>query len=178
MEHSHDDAQPLTCPRQGFSRQETMVLTDLTSSRLAYLDRTNVINPTKYGDHEKSQVVYSWEQLLQLRAINYLKQKISLETTRKIVRYLDEVGIAQDWGDRHLVIVDENIFTSNQDWSDMPQIMKDVATDRPEGFTVVIFPKIDSIISDVWRSAFDSGLIDAETFVERAKKDTLTLLNC
>jgi len=176
MERSRD-TQPCNCPTQGFTRQETIILTDITSSRLAYLDRVNIIIPQKYGSHKKPRVDYSWEQVLQLRAITHLKQTISLDLTRKIVHYFDEIGIAQDWGDRHLVIAGEDIFTSKPDWSDMAQIMSDAAADRPEDFTVVVFPNIDRIVSDVCRVAIDSNLIDIETFIERAKIGMPALLN-
>jgi len=176
--HDHDDNRKCTCPRQGFNRQETMVLTDITSSRLSYLDRTGIVVPQKYGSHKKPHLIYSWEQVLQLRAITHLKQKISLDLTRKIVGYFNEIGISQNWGDLQLVIAGEDIFAVEPDWSDMPQIMLAAASACQDEFTVVVFPKIDCIVSDVWRVAIDSNLIDTETFVERAKKDAPVLLNC
>src|SRR4028119_1855483 len=101
---------PCTCLHQGFDRKETMFLANVTSSRLAYLDRQKVIVPQKSGSGKKPHILYSWEQVLQLRAIAHFKQKISLALTKKIVKYFNEIGLVENWGDRHLVIVDDNIY--------------------------------------------------------------------
>ena len=64
---------------EGFTRQETLALTKTTSSRLAYLDRTEVVIPEKYGNSKKPTVIYSWNQVLEIRAINRHLQNINWE---------------------------------------------------------------------------------------------------
>lgn len=170
---------PCTCLHQGFDRQETMLLASVTSSRLAYLDRQKVIVPQRLGITKKTQIIYSWEQVLQVRLLTNFKQKISLALIKKIVRYFNDVGLIENWGDRHLVIIDDDFYSVAPDWSNMPEIMRSgfLANDRNE-FIVIVLPDIEVIIDDVWQRAIDSDSIDTDSFVERAKVDPPVLLNC
>jgi DNA-binding transcriptional MerR regulator len=158
---------------EGFTRQETLALTNTTSSRLAYLDRTGVVVPEKYGNSKKPTVIYSWKQVLEIRAINDLRQKISLQTVRKIVQFLDESGFDTSLKDKHLVVVNDEVFWVMPDWSDMPRIMK-VAGKKNKGlgqFVLIVLPPISDIIKAVWETAKNSKVIDFESFKRRAKAE-------
>lgn len=170
---------PCSCLHQGFDRQETMLLASVTSSRLAYLDRQKVIVPQKLGITRKPQIIYSWEQVLQIRMLTYFKQKITLALTKKIVRYFSDVGLIENWGARHLVIIDDEIYPVAPDWWDMPTIMLNASfVHNGDEFVVVVLPNIDKIVNEVWQRAIDSDSIDSDSFVERAKVDPPVLLNC
>lgn len=158
---------------EGFTRQETLALTTTTSSRLAYLDRTGVIVPEKYGNSKKPTVIYSWEQVLEVRAINELRQKVSLQTVRKIVEFLDNTGFDTNLRNKHLVVVNDEVFWVMADWSDMPRVMK-VADKKSKGlgqFVLIVLPPIADIINAVWETAKKSKIIDLESFKRRAKAD-------
>ena len=158
---------------EGFTRQETLALTKTTSSRLAYLDRTGVVVPEKYGNSKKPTVIYSWEQVLEIKAVNDLRQKISLQTVRKIVQFLDESGFDTSLKDKYLVVVNDEVFWVMPDWSDMPRVMK-VADRKNKGlgqFVLIVLPPISDIIKAVWGSAEKSKVIDFESFKRRAKAE-------
>jgi DNA-binding transcriptional MerR regulator len=72
----------------GFTRQETLALTGITSSRLSYLDRTGLVAPVKFGNAKHPQVVYSWEQVLEIKTIGRLREKLSLQEIRKVIDFL------------------------------------------------------------------------------------------
>lgn len=170
---------PCSCLHQGFDRQETMLLASVTSSRLVYLDRQSVIVPQKSGSPKKPHILYTWEQVLQIRILTHFKQKISLALTKKLVRYFNDVGILKNWADRHLVIIDDEIHPVAPDWSNMPEIMRSgfLANDGNE-FTVIVTPHVEGIVDDIWMLAIESDAIDSDSFVERAKVDPPVLLNC
>ncbi len=158
---------------EGFTRQETLALTNTTSSRLAYLDRTGVVVPEKYGNSKKPTVIYRWEQVIEIRVINDLRQKISLQTVRKIVQFLEESGFDTSLKDKHLVVVNDEVFWVMPDWSDMPRIMK-VAGKKNKGlgqFVLIVLPPISDIIKAVWETAKNSKVIDFESFKRRARAE-------
>jgi DNA-binding transcriptional MerR regulator len=158
---------------EGFTRQETLALTKTTSSRLAYLDRSGVIVPEKYGNSKKPTVIYSWEQVLEIRAINDLRQKISLQMVRKIVKFLHESGFEKSIRDKHLVVVNDEVDWVMPDWSDMPRVMK-VADKKNKGlgqFVLIAIPPLSDIIEEVWKTAKKSKVIDFESFKRRAKAE-------
>ncbi len=159
---------------QGFSRHETMVLTDATSSRLAYLDHTGIIVPKKHGNPKKPYITYTWEQVIQIRAITHLKEKIPLALTKKIVDFIDDNGLAINGFDHqflrnYLVIANDDVFVSKPDWSDMRNIMQAVPTRDDDQLTIVVLPSLARIVSDIRQVALDSGAIDMESFELRAK---------
>lgn len=52
-----------------------------------------MVVPQKFGTPKKPTVAYAWEQLLEIRAITNLRQKISLQMVCKLVTFLDEHGL-------------------------------------------------------------------------------------
>ena len=156
---------------EGFTRQETLALTQTTSSRLAYLDRTDVVIPKKYGNPKKPTVIYSWEQVLEIRTIADLRKQISLQMVRKLVAFLDEHGLDTALHDKHLVATPNEVFWVAPDWADMPQVMK-VADRNGQAvgqLVLLILPPLNTVIQDIWEAAKASKVIDFESFKQRAK---------
>lgn len=72
----------------GFTRQETIALTGIGSSRLSYLDRTGLVAPRKFGNSKHPRVIYRWEQVLEIKTIERLREKLSLQEIRKVLEFL------------------------------------------------------------------------------------------
>ena len=69
-----------------FSRRHAVVLARSSPGRLAYLEKTGVIVPQRAGQPPRLEVLYSWEQILEIRAISRLRQHLSFQTIRKILQ--------------------------------------------------------------------------------------------
>ncbi len=161
----------------GFTRKEAMQLTGCTSSRLAYLEKVGLIVPYRYGTSSgRLTVVFSWEQLLEIRAIRNLRQEdVSLETVRKIIEFLDKSGYDNGLRNKQLVVVGDEVFWIEQDWSDfganMPTAIK-VANKKNQGigqYVLLVIPPLIDIVNDIWEAANNSKVIDFESFKQRAK---------
>ena len=76
-----------------FTRQETLVLTRSSPGRLSYLARTGMVVPKKADKDSPATLLYTWEQVLEIRAINVLRQKASFQTIRKILSFFGGVWI-------------------------------------------------------------------------------------
>jgi len=156
---------------EGFTRQETLALTQTTSSRLAYLDRTGVIVPQKYGNPQKPTVIYSWEQVLEIRAIANLRKQISLQMVRQLVAFLDKHGLDTTLHDKHLVTTPSEVFLVSPDWAEMPHVMK-VADRQGAGLgqlVLMVLPPLSTVIQDIWQAAESSNAVDFDSFKQRAK---------
>lgn len=156
---------------EGFTRQEALALTETTSNRLQYLDRTGLVVPERYGNSKKPTVIYTWEQVLEIRAIKNLRQEISLQTVRKIINLLDKSGFDNSLRDKKIVVLNDEVYWVMPDWSDMPRVMK-VADkgDRELGqFMLIVIPPLASVVEEVWEAARQSEVIDFESFRQRAK---------
>lgn len=72
----------------GFLRQEVILLTGAKSGDLSYWDSTGLVAPSKFGNPKHPTVIYSSEQILQIKLIYELKERFSLQVIRGIVEFL------------------------------------------------------------------------------------------
>jgi len=160
----------------GFTRQETIHLAGCTSSRLAYLEKVGLVIPYRFGNNGRPAVVFSWEQLLEIRAIkNLRKEDISLQTVRNIIKFLDESGYDNSLRDKQLVVVGDEVFWIKQDWSDfgdnIPTTVK-VAGKRNRAigqYVLLVIPPLTEIVNEIWEVARRSEVVDFKSFEQRAK---------
>jgi DNA-binding transcriptional MerR regulator len=119
---------------EGFTRRETLALTETTSNRLQYLERVGLVIPERIGATSKPTVLYAWEQILEIRAIKNLRQEASLQTVRKIIKFLDDSGLDDTLRNKQLIVVDNDVFWVRADWKDfseqMPAALKLQATEQ------------------------------------------------
>ncbi|WP_242037601.1 MerR family transcriptional regulator [Coleofasciculus sp. FACHB-SPT9] len=120
-------------------------------------------------------MIFSWEQLLEIRAIRNLREDVSLQTVRKIIKYLDESGCDNSLRDKQLVVVNDEVFWVKQDWSDfgdnLPTAIK-VASKNNKGvgqYVLLVIPSLIDIVNDIWKAAKTSNVVDFQSFKERAK---------
>lgn len=159
----------------GFTRTETLALTETTSNRLQYLEKAGLIIPQRIGRSRKPTVVFTWEQVLEIRAIKHLRQEISLQTVRRVVNFLNESGFNDSLRNKQLVVIDDEVFWIRLDWQDFPEKMPSavkVAGSRGKGvgqYTLLVIPALTEIVNEVWKAAKESETIDFESFKQRAK---------
>jgi DNA-binding transcriptional MerR regulator len=160
---------------EGFTRRETQELTGTTSNRLQYLERSQLVIPHRIGKSRKPTVIYTWEQVLEIRAIKNLRQEISLQTVRKIISFLDESGFDDNLRDKQLIVIDDDVIWIQQDWKDFPEKIppalkvtgkncKDVGQ-----YMLLVIPPLSEIVNEVWAVAEKSNVVDFDSFKQRAK---------
>ena len=99
----------------GFTRQETISLTGITSGRLSYLDRKQIVVPEKDGNPSHPRVVYSWEQVLQIKIIARLREKLSLQEIRSVIDFLKKRNYEPSLFDCQLVLIESKLYLI-EDW--------------------------------------------------------------
>lgn len=156
---------------EGFTRKEVIDLAGTTSNRLQYLERASLITPHRLEKTGRATVLYTWEQLLEIRAIKNLRQSISLQTVRKIIEFLNKSGFDDSLRDKQLICVDEEVYWVNRNWEEMPEILK-VAAKRGKSvgqYTLLVIPALIDIVDEVWEAAEKSNVVDMASFQQRAK---------
>lgn len=96
--------------KNGFNRKETMALTGITSGKLSYWDETELVKPLKLGNEKKPTVIYSWQQIIQLKVIDRLRDTLSLQEIRKVLNFLSEKNYEHSIFECKLFIVDGELF--------------------------------------------------------------------
>jgi DNA-binding transcriptional MerR regulator len=94
----------------GFTRQETIALTGTNSGRLSYLDRTGLVIPEKFGNPLHPKVVYKWQQILEIKTIERLRQKLSLQEIRKVLLFLKSRNYEYSFFKHRLVFVNSQLY--------------------------------------------------------------------
>ena len=94
----------------GFTRQETIALTIISSGRLSYFDRTEFVVPQKFGNTKHPKVVYSWRQVLELKTIESLRERLSLQEIRKVLKFLTERNHEPSFFVHNLVFVNTQLY--------------------------------------------------------------------
>jgi DNA-binding transcriptional MerR regulator len=94
----------------GFTRQETISLTGIDSGRLSYLDRTKLVVPLKFGNPKHPKVVYSWQQVLEIKTIERLRERIPLQEIRKVLKFLNDRDHEPSFFSHNLVFVNEQLY--------------------------------------------------------------------
>ena len=160
---------------EGFTRPETLALTETTSNRLQYLEKKGLVIPERIGKSRKPTVIYTWEQILEIRAIKHLRSEISLQTVRRIVEFLNESGFDDTLRDKQLIVINDEVFWIRQDWQDFPEKMPSavkVAGKSGRGvgqYVLLVIPTLTEIVDEVWEAAGRSEIIDFDSFKQRAK---------
>ncbi|MDZ8069445.1 MAG: MerR family transcriptional regulator [Nostoc sp. DedQUE08] len=160
-----------------FTRRETMELTGATSNQLQYLERSELIKPTReWNGKKKPEVYYSWQQVLDIRAIRNLRETTSLQVIRKILDFFEEYQINKSLRDKRIVAINEEVFWIDHDWSDFAErisVLK-VGDRRGKGigqYTLLVVPALRDIVDEIWDIAKQSKVIDIEDFKRRAKTE-------
>ncbi len=94
----------------GFTRQETIAITGVKSGRLSYLDKTGLVVPEKSGNPKHPRVIYDWEKILQIKIIETLREKLSLQEIRKVIEFLKERNYNPSLFNCKLVFIDKQLY--------------------------------------------------------------------
>jgi len=159
-----------------FTRREVMESTGTTSNRLQYLERAKLVVPTRVEMFDKTNVLYSFEQLLQVRAIKNLRQQISLQQVRKVMSFLNESGFDTKLYDKQLILFEGEVYWVSTNWDNFPEGIPKalkVASKKRKGvgqYVLLVIPPLINVLSEIMKAAKKSKVIDFERFKEKVER--------
>lgn len=107
---------------QGFTRQETIALTGIKSGNLSYLDTKGVVVPKKIGSPRRPKVFYTAEQVIQLKVIHLLRDKLSFSACEIVIGFLKAHNYSPFLFVRDLVLVGDELHLI-KDWEDFGELV-------------------------------------------------------
>lgn len=154
-----------------FTRRETLLLTRSSSSRLNYLERNGIIVPQRFSDRCRPEVSYTWEQILEIRAINKLRRQTSFQTIRKILAFLDEHGIERSLRTKQFLVTPDSVSWIRSRLSGAPEIVQIVGkSNRHAGqLLLTALPPWASLLEDVWDVTKTAKVIDFQRFKQKVE---------
>lgn len=145
----------------GFTRQETLALTGISSGRLSYLDRTGLVLPIKFGNPKHPSVIYSWEQVLQIKTIERLRETLSLQEIRKVLDFLEKRGYEPSIFKCQLALIGSELYLI-EDWEEFGKQVLKVSGKNKGQVAIQSIGSIGDVISDLWKEAEDHHILDFE----------------
>lgn len=149
----------------GFTRQEALAITGITPGRLSYLDKTGLVAPEKIGESKHPRVIYSVGQIIELKVISRLREKLSLQEIRKVLDFLKSRNYEQSLFDCKMIFVDSELYLI-ENWEDFGMtVLK--ASGKNKGQVVIHeIGKIGEVISDLRREAERHQVLDFEKRIQ------------
>jgi DNA-binding transcriptional MerR regulator len=145
----------------GFTRQETIALTGISPNKLSYLDRTGLVVPEKIGNSKHPKVVYRWEKVLEIKMIERLREKLSLQEIRKVLDFLRDINYKSSFFAHHLVFVNSQLYFIEDAKDFGLKVLEASGTNKGQ---VVIreVGMIGNIITELWQEAEKHQVLDFE----------------
>ena len=155
----------------GFTRQETISLTGMKSGKLSYLDETQLVIPHKIGNFRRPKVFYSGEQVLQLKIIQRLREKLSLQEIRKVIKFLKEREYQPTLFECNLVLLGEQLYLI-EDWQEFGMMILEASGSNKGQVVIHQIGKIGDVVSTLNNEAVKSTVPD---YQKRIKGTPLAL---
>jgi len=160
----HKSKQNTTMIR-GFTRQETLSLTGISSGRLSYLDETELVKPQKFGNPKHPKVVYSWEQILQLKVIDRLRERLSLQEIRKVIEFLKERNYKSSLFTCNLVFIGTQLYLI-ENWQDFGALVLEASGKNKGQVVIHEIGAIGEVFSDLREEAEKHHVLDFDKRIE------------
>ena len=132
----------------GLTRQETILLTGVSSSRLSYLDSIGLVSPEKFGNPKHPKVIYSWQKIIQIKIIDMLKKQLSLLEIRKVLEFLEQHNYKPSFFQCNLVFINEQLCLI-ENWQDFGFKVLEASAENKGQLVIHQISAIEKVISEL-----------------------------
>lgn len=145
---------------QGYTRQQAIRLSGLSSNKLSYLDRLGLVSPQKTGNPKKPACIYTWEQIIQLRTIYRLRQDASMQQVTKTLNFLKSLKIDPSIYNNCLVAFNNEIYCIPNNELEINKMIIQLTGKTPEIWTVQSIKPIaiKDVVSDICHLADENKI--------------------
>lgn len=143
----------------GFTRQEALALTGISSGRLSYLDRTGLVVPKKFGNPKHPKVVYTWQQVLEIKTIERLREKLSLQEIRKVLEFLKLKEHKPSFFVHSLVFVNAQLYLI-EDLKDFGLIVLEASGKNQGQVAIQEVGPVGDVVAELWKEAQKHHVLD------------------
>ena len=142
----------------GFEREQVLKLTGLSTSQLSTIVSLNWVEPIKLGHNKSTKTLFSWEQLLELKAIAKLRKKLSFQKIRGLKNILLELGHEsfKDDSSKVLVATDKTVFLIDKSDVNYPTMMELLGVNCGQ-YVLAVFP-ISEMIREIEETAKQNNI--------------------
>ena len=136
----------------GFTRKEVIIMTGAKPGNLSYMDRTGLVTPTKLGNLKRPTVIYEIEQVLQIKIIERLRERLSLQEILKVLKLLHNRNYKSSLFNCDLVLIGEQAYLI-EDKSAFGAFLQDSLKNNQGQIVVQVLGIIGDVMADLKREA-------------------------
>ena len=142
----------------GFEREQVLKLTGLSTSQLSRIIALKWVEPIKLGYSIRTKTLFSWEQLLELKAIAKLRKKISFQKMRNLKDVLLKLGHEsfKDDSSKVLIATDKTVFLIDKSDVNYPTMMELLGVNCGQ-YVLAVFP-ISEMIKEIEETAKQNNI--------------------
>jgi len=143
---------------QGFEFNQVLKLTGLSSWQLRTVVSLNWIIPIKLSESKNGKLLFSWEQLIELKAIAKLRKKLSFQKIKGLKNVLLNLGHEsfRDDSTKVLVATDRTVFLIDKTDSNYPKIIELLGVNCGQ-YVLGVFP-ISEMIKEIEETAKQNNI--------------------
>jgi DNA-binding transcriptional MerR regulator len=149
-----------------FTRQETIKVTKIDEMKLKYLEKLGLIKPC-HRDGRK--VYYNWYQLLELKIITVLREKVSLQTLKEAIDNLEKYCNSKNLYDKKLVAYNSEIVLLDKN-ENISQVVAIELTGKNTGQLLL---REVLTLNEIINELLDNGKNNIVDFNERLKANNI-----
>lgn len=157
----------------GFIRQEVLAMTGIKPGNLSYLDSADLVKPQKNGNPKRPTVIYSVEQVLQIKIIQRLREKLPLQEICKVLRFLQARNYQPSLFNCNLVFIEKQLYLI-EDTSDFGARVLEASGKNKGQIVIHQVGSIGDVIPELRREAYHHQVLD---FDKRSRGTLLDLAN-
>jgi len=142
----------------GFEFNQVLKLTGLSSWQLRTVVSLNWIIPIKLSESKNGKLLFSWEQLIELKAIAKLRKKISFQkmiNLKDVLLKLDHESFKDD-SSKVLVATDKTVFLIDKSDVNYPTMMELLGVNCGQ-YVLAVFP-ISEMIKEIEETAKQNNI--------------------
>ena len=155
--------------RNGFSRQETLGLTGLTSNQLSYLDKLGLVVPHRSGHPKHPTVTYTPEQVLEIQLIKRLREKVSNQEIKEALELLKSRNYDPLLFNVRLLSFNSKLYWIENEDELQKNIVELTGKNKGQILMFTVDP-IGDVVSELWNEAVKNEVLD---FEKRARETPL-----
>jgi hypothetical protein len=159
-------------PMNGFTRQETLALTGITAGMMSYLDETGEVVPMRIGNTKRPNVVYSVDQVIDLKIASVLRPRMLWKDTVRVIRFVRGAGYCKSVFQVPLATVNGEMMRTSS-WTEaglhddsFGRKVLEVAKTNKGRVTVQDMGMIGNVLGAIREAAISADILDFEKRVK------------
>ena len=157
----------------GFTRQEVISMTGIKPGNLSYLDSSGLVVPEKHGNPKRpSSVIYSVKQTLQIKIIQRLREKLSMNEVRKVLEFLRGQDYKPSLFECRLFFIGDELYLIENP-QELGNLIMNASGENKGQLVIQEIEPMEGFVKELKKAAKEQEVLDFQKRMKNTLLDTL-----